>query len=146
MTITVRTGDAPQIETFLADRIYEYNATATGHDDGESFTAIRENSAGDIEAGVSGYTWCGCCYVSYLWVAENLRGRGIGGELMQAVEHHARAKACRVLFVATHSFQAPQFYTRMGFEQVASIADHPVGYSSLFFAKRLDASLHEIED
>jgi ribosomal protein S18 acetylase RimI-like enzyme len=139
VTITVRTGDAPQIEAFLAERIYEYNAAATGHDDGESFTAVREGSAGDIEAGVSGYTWCGCCYIAYLWVAETLRGRGIGSELMQAVEKHARAKACRVMFVATHSFQAPEFYRRMGFEQVASMVDHPVGHSSIFYAKRLDA-------
>jgi N-acetylglutamate synthase-like GNAT family acetyltransferase len=138
VTITIRTGDAPQVEAFLAERIYEYNAAATGHDDGESFTAIRDSGAGNIEAGVSGYTWCGCCYVSYLWVAESVRGRGIGSELLQAVEHHARAKSCRVMFVATHSFQAPQFYLRLGFEQVASIADHPVGHSSLFYAKRLD--------
>jgi ribosomal protein S18 acetylase RimI-like enzyme len=137
MTITIRTGDAPQLEAFLAERIYEYNAAATGHDDGESFTAVRESSSGDIEAGISGYTWCGCCYIAYLWVAGAARGRGIGRELMRAVEQHARAKACRVMFVATHSFQAPQFYARMGFEQVASIADHPVGYASLFFVKRL---------
>jgi len=137
VTITIRTGDAPQLEAFLVERIYEFNAAATGHDDGESFTGIRESSSGDIEAGISGYTWCGCCYISYLWVAESARGRGIGRELMQAVEQHARAKLCRVIFVATHSFQAPQFYARLGFEQVASIADHPVGYSSLFFAKRL---------
>ena len=62
MAITVRAGDAPQIEAFLAERIYEYNASVTGHDDGESFTAVHESSAGGIEAGISGYTWCGCCY------------------------------------------------------------------------------------
>ena len=76
MTITLRTGDAPQVEAFLAARIYEYNAAVTGRDDGESFTAIRESVSGEIEAGVSGYTWCGCCYISYLWVAEAVRGRG----------------------------------------------------------------------
>ena len=138
MTIIVRTGDAPQIEAFLVDRIYEYNAAATGHDDGESFTAVRESSSGDIEAGISGYTWCGCCYIAYLWVAEAVRGLGIGSELVRAVEDHARAKSCRVMFVATHSFQAPQFYVRLGFEPVASIPDHPVGHSSIFYAKRLD--------
>ena len=138
MTITVRTGDAPQVEAFLAERIYEYNAAVTGRDDGESFTAIRESVCGEIEAGVSGYTWCGCCYISYLWVAEAVRGRRIGSELMQAVESHAREKACRIILVATHSFQAPQFYARMGFARVASIPDHPVGHSSFFYAKRLD--------
>ena len=60
-------------------------------------------------------------------------------ELVQAVEKHARARNCRIMFVATHSFQAPQFYVRMGFEQVASMVDHPVGHSSIFYAKRLDA-------
>ena len=139
MTITIRTGDAPPLEAFLAERIYEYNAAATGHDDGESFTACRENSSGEVEAGISGYTWCGCCYISYLWVAAAARGQGIGSELLRAVEDHARAKACRVMLVATHSFQAPGFYVRFGFEQVASIPDHPVGYSSIFYAKRLDA-------
>ena len=139
MTITIRTGDAPQIEAVLAERIYEYNAAATGRDDGEAFTAIRESSSGEIEAGISGHTWCGCCYISYLWVAEALRGRGIGSELLQAVEHHARTRDCRVMFVATHSFQAPEFYLRMGFERVAAIPDHPVGHASYFLAKRLDA-------
>jgi ribosomal protein S18 acetylase RimI-like enzyme len=137
VTITIHTGDAPQVEAFLAERIYEYNAAATGRDDGESFTAIRESTSGEIEAGISGYTWCGCCYIAYLWVAETARGRGIGSELVRAVEQHARAKACRVIFVATHSFQAPGFYMRMGFEPVASITDHPVGHSSVFYAKRL---------
>jgi len=140
VTITLRTGDVSQIESFLVDRIYEYNAAATGYDDGLAFSAVRQNSSGDIEAGASGYTWGGCCYIAYLWVAEALRGQGIGRELLRAVEQHARAKGCRILFVATHSFQAPEFYVRCGFEPRASIRDHPVGYSSIFYAKRLDAS------
>lgn len=140
MTTTVRTGDAPQIEAFLAERIYEFNAAATGHDDGESFNAIRQSSSGDIEAGISGHTWCACCYIAYLWVAEHVRGQGIGSELLQAVEQHARAKACRIMFVSTHSFQAPEFYLKHGFERIASLDDHPVGYSSIFFAKRLAAA------
>lgn len=51
MTITVRTGDAPQIEAFLVERDYECNAAATEHDDGESLTAVRESTSGEIDAG-----------------------------------------------------------------------------------------------
>jgi N-acetylglutamate synthase-like GNAT family acetyltransferase len=138
MTITVRTGDAPQIEAFLSQRIYEFNAAATGYDDGETFTAIRESTSGAIEAGASGYTWGGCCYIAYLWVAEAARGQGIGSQLLRTVESHARAKSCRILFVSTHSFQAPEFYAGRGFELMASVADHPIGHSSFFYAKRLD--------
>jgi ribosomal protein S18 acetylase RimI-like enzyme len=138
VTITVRTEDTAQIEALLAERIYEYNASTTGQDDGESFAAVCRDSSGDIEAGVSGYTWCGCCYISYIWVAQAARGRGIGRELLRAVEDHARSKLCQVMLVATHSFQAPRFYVRMGFEQVATVPDHPVGHCSFFYLKRLD--------
>ncbi len=53
--ITVSIGDAPEFEWLLAQRIYEYNAAATGYRDGESFIASYENEAGTIEAGASGY-------------------------------------------------------------------------------------------
>jgi GNAT superfamily N-acetyltransferase len=88
--IAVRSGDASELEALLAQRIYEYNAAATGCHDAESFSAARTNAAGEVEAGVYGYTWCGCCYVTYLWVAEAVRGKGIGTELLEAVERYAR--------------------------------------------------------
>lgn len=135
--IQVRGGDAPELEALLAQRIYEYNAAATGRDDGESFSAARMNATGDVEAGVYGWTWCGCCYVTYLWVAESIRGTGVGTELLDAVERHAREKRCSLVLLASHSFQAPAFYARKGYEQVARIEDHPVGHSSIFFAKRI---------
>lgn len=136
-SITVRTGDDPQFEAFLAERIYEFNAAATGYHDAESFNAGRQSESGTIDAGISGYTWGGCCYVSYLWVAESLRGRGIGGELLDAVERHAREKRCQLMVLGSHTFQAPEFYARRGYEQVARIDDYPVGHADIFFTKRL---------
>src|ERR1700751_1663275 len=104
-TVTVSTDDAPAFESFLAERIYAYNAAATGYRDGKSFIASYQNESGNIEAGASGYTWGGCCYIAYLWVAEAYRRKGIGSELVRAVEDHARGKDCRLAFVAAHSFQ-----------------------------------------
>ncbi|HEV8333865.1 MAG TPA: GNAT family N-acetyltransferase [Steroidobacteraceae bacterium] len=135
--IAIRTGDAPELEALLAQRIYEYNAAAIGCADAESFSAARANESGDVEAGVCGYTWAGCCYVSYLWVAETLRNQGLGTELLDAVERHARAKHCSLVLLSSHSFQAPAFYAREGYVQVARVEDHPVGHSNIFFAKRI---------
>jgi len=136
--IEVRTGDAPQVEAFLAERIYEYNAAATGYHDGESFIAICEGESGNIEAGSSGYTWGGCCYVSNLWVSESLRGRGIGIELLRAVERHAEEKRCRLVLLSSHTFQAPEFYVRRGYREVARIQDNPLGHADIILAKRLN--------
>jgi GNAT superfamily N-acetyltransferase len=136
-TIAVQVGDAPEVEAFLAQRIYEYNVSATGYDNAESFTALRDED-GAVEAGVCGYTWGGCCCVSYLWVADSSRHKGLGSDLLDAVERHAREKGCRLVLLSTHSFQAPAFYVGRGYQLTARIADHPVGYSSGVYVKRLD--------
>ena len=135
--IAVRPGDAPDLEAALAERIYEFNAAATGYHDGESFSAALHDAAGTLEAGATGYTWGGCCYVAYLWVTGALRRQGTGTALMEAIERHARDKGCRVVFLATHSFQAPEFYERRGYRKLATVTDHPVGYASFHYAKAL---------
>lgn len=136
-SIDVHPDAAGAIDRFLADRIYEFNARATSRDDGELFAATRRDAAGAIVAGVSGWTWAGCCHVAHLWVCEALRARGLGKTLLLAVEAHAKAKGCAIVLLSSHSFQSPGFYERQGYVRQAEIADHPPGHSSIFLAKRL---------
>ena len=137
-SIAVRVGDARWIEAFLSERIYEHNAAATGYHDAESFTAVHRDRSGAIEAGTTGYTWGGCCFISHLWVAASSRGKGLGSDLLAAVERHGLEQRCCLVLVSSHSFQAPEFYARKGYELVARIDDHPVGHSSSFYTKRLE--------
>jgi hypothetical protein len=55
--IVLRVGEAEEVQAFLAERIYEFNANATGYFDGESFSGTQLDDAGVIRAGVCGYTW-----------------------------------------------------------------------------------------
>ncbi|HVZ50258.1 MAG TPA: GNAT family N-acetyltransferase [Gemmatimonadaceae bacterium] len=136
-TITIRAGDAPDVEAFLAVRIYEFNAAATGRADGEGFSATRLDADGAIVAGICGHTWAGSAYVSSLWVAASWRGQGTGAALLAAAESHARARHCRMVFVATHDFQAPAFYEHMGYARTAIVRDLPPGHDTFWYAKRL---------
>jgi len=136
--IVVRAGEDPEVEAFLTERIYEYNARATGYHDAEHYTAVLRDELDEIYAGICGFTWGGCCYVTYLWVAETFRGMGLGSELLRAVEQHARARRCRLVLLSSHDFQAPAFYVRLGYQQVARIEDYPVDHFDVFLAKRLD--------
>ena len=136
-SIVFDVGEAPETHAFLAERIYEFNAKATEYVDGESFSATHRDESDVIRAGICGYTWSGCCYVSYLWVHASVRGRGLGTALLDAAEKHATLKGCQLMFLTTHTFQAPGFYERMGYEQRARVEDHPPGHASLVFAKRL---------
>lgn len=135
--MNVRVGDCQELEAFLAERIREFNARTTGYFDVESFGAEQQDESGSILGGISGFAWGGCCVVSYLWVLEGHRGKGLGGALLEAFERHAIEKGCRIAVLSSHSFQSPTFYRRMGYEEQASIKDYPVGHADVFFAKRL---------
>ena len=112
----------------LEDRLYEFNAAAIGCRDGEDLGFVAE-ADGQVIGAAAGYSWAGMAEVRQLWVAEGHRGGGLGFSLMRAAIDEARARCCRLMFVNTHSFQAPGFYARLGFETVAIIPDKPPGHA-----------------
>jgi ribosomal protein S18 acetylase RimI-like enzyme len=121
---------------FLDDRIYEFNASRTGIADAR-LLAILVRDAEAIVAGLYGWTWGQCCEVKILWVHERHRGAGLGTRLMTSAEAEARSRGATQIVLSTHSFQAPAFYQRLGFEIVGRIDDYPVGHQSIFLRKRL---------
>jgi N-acetylglutamate synthase-like GNAT family acetyltransferase len=138
-TIPIQIDRDPKNEdlTFLEDRLYEYNSAAVGKDDGNLFVLAVRNDQGEIVAGLHGWTWAQACEIRTLWVHAALRGQGVGAALLQAAEVEARAKGCKVIFLTTYSFQAPDFYQKYGFSVIARMEDFPPGSQYYFLEKRL---------
>ena len=126
------------IDSFLVDRIYEFNAKATGYADARVFAGTIRDDAGEIIAGVNGYTWGGCCELTHVWVHDGHRGQGLGKALVRAAEAVAVDRGCGQVVLMTHSFQAPQFYEHLGYERKYAIQDRPRGYSDIVYVKRLN--------
>jgi GNAT superfamily N-acetyltransferase len=122
---------------FLDDRLYEYNAAQTGISDGRLLAIFLRNPQNEIIAGLYGWTWGGCCEVDKLWVHADWRGKGLGTRLMTAAEEEARQRGATQMVLSTHSFQAPNFYFRLGFERIGCFEDYPAGHQNIFFRKRL---------
>jgi N-acetylglutamate synthase-like GNAT family acetyltransferase len=122
---------------FLEDRLYDYNVEQTGLDDGQEYAFFVRDDDQEIRAGVAGWMWGGSCYVRSLWVHKDLRGQSLGTKLLQSVEHEALARGCQQIVLASFSFQAPEFYHKLGFETFAVLEDHPRGYQHHYLRKRL---------
>ena len=126
-----------ELGAFLVDRIYEFNAQATGYFDGRVLAGSIRSGTGEIIAGYDGHTWGGCCVLSHVWVHERHRGQGLGTLLLRSAEAEAVARGCAQVVLATHTFQAPGFYERMGYERKYVIEGNPKGHADVIYVKVL---------
>jgi len=122
---------------FLEDRLHEYNDAKTGMMDGKWLAIFIRDDTGAIRAGLSGWTWGGCCYLRYLWLHKDLRGQGYGTKLMRSAEQEASVRDCHQILLDTHSFQAPEFYLKLGDEVFGLLEDYPRHHKNYYLRKHL---------
>jgi GNAT superfamily N-acetyltransferase len=119
----------------LAAEIYRFNGQATGIVDGRWLRIAVRDADGELEAGLSGWTWGGCGYVDVLWVRHDRRGQGLGHGLLAAAEVEAVRRGCTQMALSTHTFQAPDFYARRGYVQCGLTPDYPRGHAHVHLVK-----------
>ena len=88
-------------------------------------------------AGLTGETFGNWLCIQYLFVAEQLRQKGIGSELLAAAEKEAKQRGCTYAFVDTFSFQAPEFYKKHGYKEVFALEDYPYTGKRHYYTKEL---------
>ncbi len=81
--------------------------------------------------------WGTACELQQIWVDETLRRRGIGASLMQQVEATAIDHGCRLIYLDTFSFQAPEFYYQLGYQTACRFDGFPGGGSKFILQKSL---------
>ncbi|HEY5289615.1 MAG TPA: GNAT family N-acetyltransferase [Caulobacteraceae bacterium] len=114
----------------LEERLYRFNVEATGYDDGEGLGFVAEDR-GELIGAVAGYSWGGICELRQVWVHADRRRRGLGAALLAAAVAEAARRGCAHVTLTTYDFQAPDFYRRYGFEEIAQIPDKPLGHTEL---------------
>ena len=96
------------------------------------------DDAGTIVGGVAGnYGSFGWLYIDQLWVSGDLRGQGYGTKLMAAIEGEAVRHGSNNVYLNTFSFEAPEFYKKLGYTVFAELEDFPPGHKRIFLRKEL---------
>jgi GNAT superfamily N-acetyltransferase len=121
----------------LDKEINAFNAATTGYADGALLCITVRDDTGDLLAGLFGWTWGGCGYVDLLWVRSDQRGSGLGTRLLARAEEEIACRGCDQVALSTHSFQAPGFYARFGYEECGRTPAYPRGHDYIHLLKRL---------
>lgn len=126
-----------EIEENLLASIAELNAQSTN----STIVLAKRDTAGKLVAGVSGSTSYGWLLVKLLWVHKELRGTGIGKQLMLEAEEHAKAVGCHGAWLDTSNRKARAFYHHLGYSDFGLLSNapdnEPTGHCRWFMKKSL---------
>lgn len=103
----------------LKKQIYEgfsHHAIATtGHDEKFNAIAFVANKKRFFLGAIVVELFWGALHIKYIYVEDKYRGHGVGTQLMENALKYGRDNKCPFAFVETMSFQALEFYQKMGF-------------------------------
>ncbi len=77
--------------------------------------------------------------IDVLWLNDQIRGMGIGTELLKRVEMIGAEKGAKNVLLTTFEFQARNFYELNGYRVVGEIKDYPPGSSYYTMVKSLES-------
>ena len=116
LTLEEQTLDG-DLKAFVMDAFSQHALEATGHNENGDPTGIVARE-GDTIAGAGVVTPCwGALHIKYLVVASPYRGRGLAVQLMEHAFDYGRSLDCSFAYVETMTFQAPDFYKKIGFTE-----------------------------
>ena len=137
MRISVEPHASTDMRQHVRGYLNTFNIAVTGHAEYHSVSVFLRDEHNEVLGGCLGEIWGGWLQVNILWVTEALRGRGHGRQLLEAAERYAVERGCTRAWLTTFSFQAPEYYPKLGYEAFAVLEDHPLGHRHHFFQKRL---------
>ena len=121
----------------IGNLIRSYNRSKREAAESESLNLYVEDDSGQLMAGLVAEIFGNWLEIEYLFVKEDLRGQGIGSQLLQQAESEAKKRNCRFAFVNTYQFQAPAFYQKYGYKKVFTMKDYPYTGQRHYYQKEL---------
>lgn len=98
---------------------------------------VARGTNGEAIGAVSISGMLGVAELGQFWVAEAARNQGVGRRLLQAAEDAAREHGLAQLLVRAYEFEAPGFFLRHGYRQLAVLPAGPAAAGLVWLAKPL---------
>jgi GNAT superfamily N-acetyltransferase len=121
----------------LRAELVKHNLQASSIAQSMDMAVFVHDSSGRLVGGITGNLWGGVLEIDFLWLHTDLRGQGLGAQILSRLEEEAVARGGSVAFLNTFSFQAPGFYQKSGYQVIDVVDGYPDGVKKLFFKKNL---------
>lgn len=122
----------------ISDALDQFNTVATGIADRAPVAVLAVDLATDeVKGGVIGRTSLGMLFIDLFFLPDELRGSGLGSQMLHAIEGEGRRRGCRSAVLYTITFQAPAFYVRHGWTVFGEVPCDPEGTARVFLSKDL---------
>lgn len=140
MNITIHTEWNDEEVNYVRNGITEYNkkiGPMLKYPPYEPINLFIKDMNGKVLGGLLSKIYLHSIYIDILWIDENYRRFGYGSRLLTEVEKLAKEKGCKFIHLDTFSFQAIDFYKKLGFEVFGILEDFPDDIKRYFLKKRL---------
>ena len=121
----------------IFEQLLNYNLSHIEDKSPKDIGIYLEDDNGNKVAGLLGDTHGNWLEIEYLWVNDDLRGQNIGTELMHKAESIAKSRGCKYAFLNTFSFQAPDFYKKLGYKEEFVLNEYPRTGKRHYYTKQL---------
>jgi len=122
---------------YVRNKLIAFNALHVPNGTYEEVNLFVKNENGEIVAGLNSVVCWNWMEIDILWVEEKSREQGLGKRLLEEAEQVAKQKDCTFIKLNTFSFQAPEFYKKYGYKEIAVIENAPLGSKHYYFKKDL---------
>ena len=140
--MTVKVTDKVDQKSYdrVVELLVEYNKSKSEqfvNDINKPIEIIVRDDNYEIIGGLYGRSIWGTLEIKTFVVKPENRNSGIGKKLILEAEKEAIKRNCRFISLDTFSFQAPEFYEKLGFEKIGTETDFPKGFEKYYYRKSI---------
>ena len=133
--ITAKEAASDEERARIVGGLIGYNDAASSPEQHHELT-VTALTGGELAGGLIAFTHWNWLFLKQLWIADEIRGFGVGKRLVLAAEEEAVRRGCQHAHCDTFSFQALGFYQRLGYTIFGRLEDYPPGHSRFYLQKR----------
>jgi GNAT superfamily N-acetyltransferase len=88
----------------LREELVRHNVQSSDIAQSKDLAVFIHDASGKLVGRITGDLWGTVLEIDFLWLHANLRGAGLGKQILSRLEEEARMRGCSVAFLNTFSF------------------------------------------